>query len=291
MKHRSKVLSTLWDFAVITLAALFYAVGFNWFYKPNAIGFGGLTGVAQILNAIFPWLPIGVTVVVLNVPLFLLGWKVFGGRLLVSSLYAMAATSLSIDLVDLLITFEPMDPMLATIFGGVFLGGPLGVILLKEATTGGTDLLARLLKRKLAWLPMGKLLLGIDLVVIVSSAIAFHRIYSALYGLVAMFIASTVMDTVLYGMDTAKVAYIISDHTEELRQHITCEMKRGATVLHGHGAWSGEQKEVLLVAFKQRQIVPLKAAVKEIDPSAFLIVCNAHEVLGDGFGSYSTNDL
>lgn len=291
MKKKSKALSTLWDFVVITIAALFYAVGFNWFYKPNAIGFGGLTGVAQILNAIFPWMPIGVTVVVLNIPLFILGWKLFGDRLLISSLYAMAATSLSIDLVDLIVQFEPMDPMLATIFGGVLLGGPLAVIILKGATTGGTDLLARLLKLKLTWLPMGKVLMGIDVVVIISSAIAFQRVNSALYGLVAMYIASTVMDAVLYGMDTAKVAYIISDHTEELRRHITCEMKRGATVLHGHGAWSGEKKDVLLVAFKQRQIVPLKAAVQEIDPSAFLIVCNAHEVLGDGFSSYNNNDL
>lgn len=291
MKQKSKVLSTIWDFVVITIAALFYAVGFNWFYKPNAIGFGGLTGVAQILNAIFPWMPIGVTVVVLNIPLFILGWRLFGDRLLISSLYAMAATSLSIDLVNAIVQFEPMDPMLATIFGGVLLGGPLGVIILKGATTGGTDLLARLLKLKLTWLPMGKVLLGIDLIVIISSAIAFHRVHSALYGLVAMFIASTVMDAVLYGMDTAKVAYIISDHTEELRRHITEEMKRGATVLHGHGAWSGEKKDVLLVAFKQRQIVPLKAAVKEIDPTAFLIVCNAHEVLGDGFASYENTEL
>lgn len=291
MKQKSKALSTLWDFVVITVAALFYAIGFNWFYKPNSIGFGGLTGVAQILNAIFPALPIGVTVVVMNIPLFLLGWRLFGDRLLISSLYAMAATSLSIDLVNAVVQFEPMDPMLATVFGGVLLGGPLGVIILKGATTGGTDLLARLLKLKLTWLPMGKLLLGIDLVVIISSAVAFQRVHSALYGLVAMFIASSVMDMVLYGMDKAKVAYIISDRTEDLRRHITEEMKRGATVLHGQGAWSGEKKDVLMVAFKQKQIVPLKAAVKEIDPSAFLIVCDAHEVLGDGFGKHSDDTI
>lgn len=291
MKIKSKALSVLWDFIVITVAALFYAVGFNWFYKPNNIGFGGLTGVAQILNAIFPWMPIGVTVLVLNIPLFLLGWKLFGKQMLIYSLYAMAATSLSIDLVNAIIQFEPMDPMLATIFGGVLLGGPLGIILLRGATTGGTDLLARLLKLKLPWLPMGKLLMIIDLVVIVSSAIVFHRIQSALYGLVALYIASFIMDTVLYGMDNAKVAYIISDHTEALKHHITHEMQRGATVLHGHGAWSGEEKDVLMVAFKQRQIVPLKAAVKSIDPTAFLIVCNAHEVLGVGFGSYSETEL
>lgn len=291
MKIRSKPLALVWDFFVIAVASVAYAIGFNCFYKPNAIAFGGMTGVAQILNAIFPWMPIGVTVVVLNIPLFLLGWKLLGGRLLVSSLYAMATTSLAIDLVDVLWRFEAMDPMIAAIFGGVLLGGPLAFIFARGATTGGTDLLARLLKIKFAWLPMGKLLLTVDVTVIICTAIAFRNVQSALYGLVAMFISSKVMDAVLYGMDTAKVAYIISERSDEITRYITHDLDRGATVLHGHGAWSGDEKNVLMVAFKQREIVAIKAAVKEIDPDAFLIVCDAHEVLGEGFRIYSSQDL
>lgn len=142
------VLPYLW----ITLASAVYAVGFNWCYEPNQIGFGGITGVGQIINHILPWAPIGTVVIILNIPLFLLGWKLLGGHLLVSSLYSMFISSIFIDILHMLHTFEPMEPILGCIFGGVIMGGSLGVVFLQGATTGGTDLIARLLKLKLAWL-------------------------------------------------------------------------------------------------------------------------------------------
>ena len=261
------VLPYLW----ITLASAVYAVGFNWCYEPNQIGFGGITGVGQIINHILPWAPIG--------------------TLLVSSLYSMFISSIFIDILHMIHTFEPMEPILGCIFGGVIMGGSLGVVFLQGATTGGTDLIARLLKLKLAWLPMGRLLLAVDLLVIVAVAVAFRNIYSALYGVVALYISSFVMDQVLYGMDNAKVAYIISDAYDQISHAIIHDMDRGVTLLHGEGGWSGEDKKVLLVAFKQKQIVALKQTVKSIDPNAFLIVCEAHEILGDGFREYKHNDL
>lgn len=291
MDKRVKARTVLWDWAGITAGAAVYAVGFSWFYRPNEIAFGGITGVAQILNAAFPFLPVGVMVIVLNIPLFFLGWRLLGGKLLVSSLYAMAISSVFIDLLDLLWVFQPMDMMLAAVFGGALVGLSLGLVLLRGATTGGTDLLARLLKLKLRWLPMGRMLMAVDLVVIVAAAIAFGEVDAALYGLVALYISAVVMDKVLYGMDTAKVAYIISDRPAEMIRVITRDLERGATVLQGRGAWSGADKEVLMVAFKQREIVRLKAAVKGLDPAAFLIVCDAHEVLGDGFRGYSKDDI
>lgn len=196
-----------------------------------------------------------------------------------------------VDLIAAITPFEPMDPMLATIFGGILVGASLGVVLLQGATTGGTDLAARLLKIKMSWLPMGKLLMAIDLMVIAAVAIAFRNFSSALYGVVSLFVCTKVMDMVLYGMDQAKVAYIISSKPDQISKAIFDEMDRGVTILHGEGAWSGETKRVLLCAFKQRQIVPLKRMVKEIDPAAFLIVCEAHEVLGDGFREYKQNEL
>lgn len=291
MKIQSKPLRVLWTWLVITVASAIYAVGFNWCYKPNDIAFGGITGLAQIINAILPWAPIGMVVILLNVPLFLLGWKLLGGKLLVTSLYSMAISSIFLDLLDLVYQFPPMDPMLATIFGGVLLGGSLGLVFLMGATTGGTDLMARLLKLRFAWLPMGRLLLIVDLVVIVAAAVAFQSLNSALYGLVALYISTIVMDGVLYGLDNAKVAYVISDHSEQITKVITHDLDRGVTVLSGQGGWSKTEKQVLLVAFKQKEIVRLKAAVKEVDPSAFLIVCPAHEVLGEGFREYSGQDL
>ena len=130
-----------------------------------------------------------------------------------------------------------------------------------------------------------------DLVVIVAVAVAFGNLNSALYGLVALYISTLVMDMVLYGLDNAKVAYIISDRHREISDAIIRDIDRGVTILHGEGAYSGAEKKVLLVAFKQRQIVAIKRLVKELDPAAFIIVCEAHEVLGDGFRDYKQNDI
>lgn len=287
----ARLKKTLLPILVITLASALYALGFVWCYAPNGIAFGGITGVAQIVNYLVPALPIGVTVIALNVPLFILGWKLIGGRLLVSSLYAMFISSVFIDVLTPLRVWEPMEPLLACIFGGLMMGLSLGLIFTQGATTGGTDLIARLLKLKLAWLPMGKLLMGIDLAVIVAVAITFQTLYAALYGLVALYISTIVMDGVLYGMDTAKVAYIISDRNKEISDAIVKDLDRGVTILHGQGAYTGVEKNVLMCAFKQREIAAIKAAVKDIDPTAFLIVCDAHEVLGEGFRDYKKDGL
>ncbi|NCB62392.1 MAG: YitT family protein [Clostridia bacterium] len=275
----------------ITIAAVIYALGFNWCYAPNLIGFGGITGVAQIINAALPWAPIGIVVIILNIPLFILGWKFIGGHLLFSSLYAMFISSIAIDAMNAVVTFGPMDPMLATIYGGVLMGLSLGVVFQQGATTGGTDLIARLLKLPLPWLPMGNLLMGIDLVVILAVALAFGNLNSALYGVVALFLSSKLMDVVLYGLDNTKVAYIISDHYQTIADKIVRDLDRGVTFLKGEGAFSGSEKHVILCAFKQRQIVTVKRLVTEIDPAAFVIVCDAHEVLGEGFRQYKQNDL
>ena len=288
---KSTFLHYLRKYGLIILASAIYAVGFNWCFAPNSIAFGGITGLAQIINAALPWAPIGTVVIVLNIPLFLLGWRLLGGGLLVSSLAAMAVSSVFIDALTAVYTFPPMDPILASIFGGVLVGLSLGVIFLQGATTGGTDLIARLLKLKLSWLPMGKLLMGIDLVVIVLVALAFRQLSSGLYGLVALYISTLVMDQVLYGLDNAKVAYVISDRPEAITQAIISELDRGVTILHGEGGYSGDPKKVLLCAFKQRQIVAVKELVRETDPDAFLIVCEAHEVLGDGFKLNHKNGL
>lgn len=284
---KKNVVAYLW----ITLASAIYAVGFNWCYEPNQIGFGGITGVGQIINHFIPGIPIGTAVILLNIPLFLLGWRLLGGHLLVSSLYAMLVSSVFVDLLHLFYTFQPMEPFLACVFGGVIIGLSLGIIFLQGATTGGTDLIARLLKLKLAWLPMGKLLMLVDLLVIAAVALVFRSIYSALYGVVTLYLSSFVMDQVLYGIDNAKVAYIISPEYKKINDAVIRDMERGVTILNGTGGWTGEDKRVLLVAFKQRQIVALKRTVKEIDPEAFLIVCPAHEVLGNGFRRYQQNDL
>lgn len=279
-------MSELWSYLWLTVGAAIYAVAFNWFFEPNSIAYGGVTGIAQIINVFLPQVGIGTFIICLNLPLFLLGWKFLGGTALVKSLYTMAVSSVMIDLLAWLVEFAPMDPLLASLYGGVLLGLSLGMVFRQGATTGGTDLAASLLKLRLAWLPLGKLLMVLDLMVITAAAMVFGRLDSALYGIVGLVISTFVIDKVLYGLDDTKVAYIISDHVEEIKQVILVDMDRSATLIRGVGAYSGQDKNVILCAFKQKEIVTLKKAVKDIDPSAFMIVCQANEVLGDGFRAH-----
>ena len=278
------------SYAMIALGSVIFALAFDWFFVPNQVGMGGVTGLAQIINALLPAVPVGVLVFVLNVPLFLAGWKFIGWHLLASSLFSMAVSSLAIDGVAAVHTFASMDPMLACLCGGALMGLGLGIVFAQGATTGGTDVVARLLKLKFPWLPMGKLILIPDFVVLLLVALAFGKEQAALYGLVGLFVSAKVMDTVLYGLDTSKVAYVISDDWLELTAAILA-LGRGITVLQAEGAFTGREKRVLMVAFKQREIVELKRAVHETDPAAFLIVCDAHEVLGEGFGEYGKESI
>lgn len=275
---------------IITLGAVIYALAFDWFVAPNQIAMGGVTGLAQIVNALVPVLPVGVLSILVNVPLFLAGWRLLGGRLLVSSLYAMAVSSLAIDVIAWMHTFPPMDPILATLYGGAGMGVGLGLVFSQGATTGGTDIIGKLLKLKLPWLPIGKLVMIPDMVVVILAAVVFGTVNAALYGLIQMYLLSKVMDMILYGWDTSRVAYIITDRWEETVQGLL-DMNRGVTLLQGKGAYTGAEKQVLLVAFRQREIVPNKRMLREIDPKAFFIVCDAHEILGEGFGDYQKEEI
>ena len=275
------------SYALILVGAALYALTFNAFFAANGVAFGGVTGLAQIVNALIPALPVGTMVFLFNVPLFLLGWKFLGGHLLVSSLVAMSLSSAFIDLFGRLYTFAPMDDkLLACLCGGALLGFSIGLILRQGATTGGTEIVAKLLKLKLSWLPMGTLLMMADLVVIAAVALTFRQVEAALYGVVALFVSTRVMDGVLTGADSAKVAYIISDRPEDIARVILEDLSRGVTYLQGEGGYTGEKKKVILCTFRQPEIVTVKEAVRRADPGAFMIVTAAHEVLGKGFGSY-----
>lgn len=290
MKSKSPALRWLYEYGVITLGCALYALCFNWFFQPNNISMGGFTGMAQIINRFFPVLPIGVMSIVLNVPLFYIGVRKQGVKLLISSLYAMSVGSLMLDGLAAVYTFQPMEPLLACIYGGVMLGVSMGLMLTVGATTGGTELAARLLKYKLRHISIGRLCLTIDVIVICLYALTFRSINNALYGIVAMYISSLAMDTVVYGSINAKIAYIISNHSGDIARKLL-QMDLGITLLDGRGGFSGDEKQVVLCAFKRSQIAAIKSAVTAIDPNAFIIVCEAHEVLGEGFGEYTPDSL
>ena len=274
------------SYAIMALGSVIFALAFDTFFSASQVAMGGITGLAQVINVLLPGLSVGLLAFLLNVPLFLAGWKFIGFHLLASSLFSMAVSSAAIDAIAAAYTFPAMDPMLAAICGGAVMGLGLGMVFSQGATTGGTDIVARLMKLKFPWLPMGKLVLVPDGVVLTLAAVAFGRIETALYGAVAIFVSAKVMDTVLYGLDTSKVAYIISDQWKETAK-VLLAMDRGVTILRGEGAWTGDDKQVLMVAFKQKEIVQIKQVVHETDPRAFMIGWDAQDGLGEGFGDYN----
>ena len=289
IKH--PVAKILWDYFIITLACALYAFGFNCFYQSNNLSVGGFTGVAQILNYFLPFLPIGTTALVMNIPILILAWKKQGPKLLFGTIYAITMTSLMIDGLNYAFgLFPPMDHLLAGLYGGVAVGVGVGILMLKGATTGGTELLARLLKYVMPNLSIGNLCLIVDVIVVIAYALVFKSIDNALYGIISMYVFSLAVDGVVYGSNNAKVAYIISDRSDEITKHLLGR-ELGITLLKGEGAYTGDSKKVVLCAFKRKEIVPIKAAVTAIDPAAFIIVCEAHEVLGEGFAEYSPDNL
>ena len=289
IKH--PVLRILWDYMFITAGCALYAFGFNCFYQSNNLSVGGFTGIAQILNYFFPALPIGTTALIMNIPILFIAWKKQGPKLLFGTIYAITVSSLMIDGLNYAFgLFPPMDQLLAGLYGGVAVGVAVGILMLKGATTGGTELLARLLKYVVPGLSIGNLCLCVDVIVVLAYALVFKSLNNALYGIISMYVFSIAMDAVVYGSNNAKVAYIISDHSKEITARLL-DMELGITLLSGEGAFTGDTKKVALCAFKRSQIVPIKAAVTAIDPNAFVIVCEAHEVLGEGFGVYSPDNL
>lgn len=291
MKKGKVVLKYLLDYFLITLSDALYAFAFCWFYQPNAISVGGFTGISQVINFFLPVLPIGITTLVLNIPLFAIATKVQGIKLLLSSLYSTVISSVFIDLFSGIHSFSPMDDLLlAAAFGGVLAGVGVGMQLKVGATTGGTELAARLLKYKIRHISVGKLCFAVDIIVIIIYAFTFKKINNALYGIASMYIFSLSMDFVIYGGTHAKLAYIISPKSEEIKDKLL-EMNLGVTMVDSHGGWNGDEKQMIMCAFKRAQIAAIKKSVTNIDPAAFIIVCEAHEVLGEGFGKYSPDEL
>ena len=282
--------NVLTQYLIITASCALYAVGFNWMFDPNHISVGGFTGLGQIINYLLPGLPIGTIVIILNVPLFVLGWRFIGKDFLFSSVYATAVSSLMIDVLASLYTFPAMDPILACIYGGIVVGIGCGLLLHESATTGGTEMAARLLKLKFQGLSIGSLCLALDVAVTLGYALCFRDLSRAMYGIVALYILSLLIDRVVYGPNAAKVAYIISEQYEAITRELL-QLDRGVTLLEGKGAWSGKDKRVILCAFGRRQIIPVKKLVQAVDPNAFVIVCDAHEILGEGFGTYDPTGL
>lgn len=280
MKHiaREDIRSVL----LIVLGCAIIGASFAFLTYPNHIVAGGLTGISQIIN-LLTGLPVGVMVIVLNVPLFIVAWKKLGVRFVVFSFIGMSLSSLFIDLfsmVDLVLT---NDTLLASVYGGLTKGLGVGLVYHTGATCGGSDIGARLLRRKFSYINFGTLSLCIDACVVVAFAVIFKRFDSAMYTIITMFVSSRVVNLILYGLATSGVCHIITTKPQPIAQEINLTLGRGATILEGEGAYSGEQRFIVLCVVRRQQVPTLKKIVSSWDEHAFVIVSESHEVFGKNF--------
>ena len=286
LERRSSALRLLRDYALIALGCLIFALGFDLFMEPHSINVGGVSGVAMLLVEVTGIGSVGVFTVILNVPLFLMGYKVLGKRFFFGSLFGMLASSLFLDVCSI-IPAPQTETLLGALFGGVLSGIGIGLVFMGHASTGGSDIIARLLKRKFRDLKMGKLMLMVDLVIVAFTGVVFRDISKALYSVVILYVSAEVMDAILYGLDYSTVALIITERYDEVYAAIGNQLDRGATFLDGRGGYTGAPKTVIMTAVSRRQVSDLKQLVQSIDPNAFMILQEAHQVLGEGFKRYS----
>ena len=275
--------------AVNLIGCLIAGMSFSWLTFPNNIVSGGLTGIGQILN-LLTGLPVGVMVIVMNVPLFLMAWRQFGLRFIIYSLIGMVGSSLAIDFFALFRVVLTDDILLAAVYGGLLKGLGYGLIFTTGGTSGGTDILSRMLRRKYAYIQLGNISLCLDAVVVTAFAIIFKRADAAMYTIITMFVSSRVVNLLLYGSANSSVCYIVTVHPHDIARAIGDRLRRGATLLKGEGAYSGEERDVVLCAVKRQQIPTLKKIVSDIDEHAFVIVTQSHEVFGKNFQNIEKAD-
>lgn len=276
------------DAVCLFLGSAAYAAAINIFNKPNNIAPGGFSGIATMLNYLFNW-PIGVTTILLNLPLFIWGLIRLGKSAMVKTVIATGLTSVIIDVSSPIIDFYNIkftdDVMLACIFGGVLAGVGLGLVFMRGGTTGGTDLVAKLLSTHVKFISIGRLVLIADCAVILMTFIVYKNLTSPLYALIFLFVHSKVIDIVVYGVDNGrgKMMLIISPKNQEIKEGILNELSRGVTELMSRGGYSEIEGEVLLVAVRRQEVHRTYDVIKRVDPKAFVIVTNADQISGLGF--------
>lgn len=274
----------LLDFLFFVAGSILFAVSVNCFTAPNQIAPGGVTGLATVLNYLVGT-PIGTMLFLINVPIFIWAVLELGYQLVAKTIVATLICSITIDTLSPLLPVYEGDHMLAALFGGVLEGVGLSLILVREATTGGTDMVARLLERRLRNLSMGQLMLGVDALVILLAGFAYRSLESALYAFVVIFVSTRLIDSILYGADigTGKMLFIISPKNEEIADKIVLDLERGVTALKSRGIYSGRDGEALLCAVRKYEVSKIMDIVHAIDENAFMIIGDAAEIKGEGF--------
>ena len=289
-----RLLTFLKNYGILTVGAFVYAFGIAVFLDPNHLAPGGVSGISIILNSFIP-IGTGVWIFAINIPLMILGLIVFKFHFLMGTLYATALSSAIIEVIAR--AFSHLIPdmhdhlLIAAAAGGVMVAIGIGLVFRGGGSTGGFDIVVKLLRRKFRHLKTGILYLVLDVTVIAISAIAFHDVLVAMYAVVTVFTNSTVLDMVLYGKDNAKMVYIITDTPEAVADRLMKEVETGVTVLHGEGAYTKKNKQVLMCVLHDQQYPLLRDIVKQEDKHAFLIVTKATEIFGEGYKNHYAEEL
>lgn len=279
------------DLLFMVLGSVIYAVGVNAFTAPNQIAPGGVTGIATMLKHLFNT-PIGSVILLINVPIIIWGVVEIGYKLVAKTMVAILLNSIAIDVVALFMPVYHGDPLIIMLMGGVCEGIGLSLVFVRGATTGGTDMIARLLNHRLRHLSMGKLMLAIDGCVIIASAFVYKSIESAVYACVVVFVSTQIIDAILYGTDigTGKMFFVISKESEKIADRIMTELDRGVTFLKSRGGYMKRDGEVLFCAVRRFEVFKISEIIREEDPDAFVIIGDAGEIMGEGFKPACTDD-
>lgn len=267
----------------IALGSVVTAVGLNMFLIPNKVAAGGVSGLATVLHYVVGY-PVGATMLALNIPLFLLSLKVLGTRFGINTLYGAAILSIAIDGTAPFTPVLTQDLLLSSLYGGVLSGIGMGLVFRFRGTTAGTDLAAAIIN-KLVGISVGQALLFVDFFVILSAGIAFKSPELSLYALISLFVTTQLIDLIQEGPSSAKAFIVMTVMPDKVAESILAEMERGVTYLQGRGAYTGAVRETLLCVVSTSEVTALKDLIYHIDKSAFVIVADVHEVLGEGFSS------
>lgn len=290
----NKVVKFLWRYTVITIASVVYAIGIALFLNPNQLAPGGVSGIGIILKEVFPILPgVGMLILIINVPIMILGaWK-FGIKFVLSTIYTLIVSSVMIDILPSVthVVSATNDMMLASIIGGGLFGVALGVMFRMETTTGGMDVIVKIVKQKKPHLKTGQIYMIMDVIVLVASALAFHNVEVALFAAIAIFVSTLVMDKAIYGGDEATLVYIISNRRKIIAVRMLQELDVGVTMMQGMGAYSNVSTEIIMCVMRKQTLAKVRNILKEVDPEAFMIVTSANEVFGEGFKSHFKNEI
>ena len=280
MKEKAKEFAL--DLLYTVAGAAILAVGVSCFVGPAQIAPGGVSGLSILVNFLTD-LPVGAVNLAFNIPLILLAWKFLVRRFTLRTLVTVLIQSVLMDVITLWIPVYTGERIMAALFGGVASGVGLALVFMRGSTTGGTDIVSRLLQLRYRHLSIGRLLFSVDVVVLLLSVAVFRNIEAGLYGMIAIFASGKVLDNILYGLDTGKVLLVVSGKNQEIAARIMETLKRGVTFLHGSGAWSGTERQVLLCAVRAQQCYRVEEIVRGVDKEAFVIVLEATEIAGEGF--------